>query len=370
MQLGEHGGQAAVAGHGEQVARRHRDGRVQGGEIAAERHAQRQQRKRQAQDAGAHHGLGVGCGRLGHGGQPVGGHDAHEEPLEQGVHHEDDERREHHGARDVDLRVADFLAHGAARLETGEAPPDHGHGGDEPAAAQVAHEVGRGHEVRQLHVGDHGKEPDGGNAPEEEHEAVLELARQLHAAHVGDDERDQCDDGDDRVIDGKLYAERQEDGLEVVAERQRLAAGDGDERHDEVPSGKKASGAAQAQRRVLVRAAGEGQRRAHLAVHERRVDADERRKRRGKHHERAHLADDVASGGEQADADDGAGGDGDGLAQAERALEADGRLLLCAAFVRLVAHGRSFQRADRAGGPARCRMPDAYRACDSTMRIR
>lgn len=102
-------------------------------------------------------------------------------------------------------------------------------------------------------------------------------------------------------------------------------------------------------RRVLVCAAGEGQRRAHLAVHERRVDADERRERRGEHYERAHLADDVASGGEQADADDGAGGDGDGLAQAERALEADGRLLLCAAFIRLVAHGRSFQRADRAG---------------------
>ena len=346
MQLRERARQGTVARHREQVARRHGDGGVHGGEVPAERDARRQQRERQPQDARRRHGLRVRRRRRGQRRKALRGHDAHEEPLEQRVHREDDERRENKRPRDGEVRVAYLLSHGAAGLEPGEAPPDHGDCRYEPARPHARQEVGRLDEVRQRHVGDHGEKPDEGASPEEEHEPVLQTARDLHAAHVRDRERDERGAGKRDVVHGQFHAESQKHRLEVVAERERLAARHRHERDDEAPSRQKAERTAQAQRRVPIRAARIGQSRAHLRVEQGGVDADEHRDERGEDDARAHLAHDGAARGEQPHADDRARRDGDGFAQSERALERKAPLRPL-----LWRHGAPFVRAR----PARCR---------------
>ena len=137
------------------------------------------------------------------------------------------------------MGVFDLLAHGAAGFKAREAPPDHGHIGQEALGA-AAEEVRLLDKVRQADIGDHHDEPDDGHAPEEVHEGVGHAAGHLHAPRVQDGEEQDAQAGQDQVAHRQFNAEGGEHGFEVECESEGFTAGYADDGDNVVPAGQEA----------------------------------------------------------------------------------------------------------------------------------
>ena len=172
-----------------------------------------------------------------------------------------------------------------------------------------------------MNVGDHHQSPDNGNAPEEEHEAVLEAARHFCAVDIRDDEKDNRDGREQHIADREFHAERPEQRFEVERKCQRLTGGDGDERCDEVPACQHTCGLSESELRVFVRAACEREGCAHLRIKVRGIYADDHGHKGCEDDGGTHRADDLRAGCEQADADNSADRNGNGFAHTKRAFQ-------------------------------------------------
>ena len=224
MDRREDAGHGSVAGHGEKVAGRHGNTGVQGREVPAEGDPERQSQKGDPHEPRRGHGLGIGRIRLRQGGQAFRRDDPDDEALKQGVHGEHDEGRQKERPRDVDLRMAYLLPHGAAGLEPGETPPDHGRRPDQGRGTEI-HVIGEDREIGQADMGHHHQEPDEGHAPEKEHEAVLQPPGYLDAADVGRNEERHHQAGDCHIAQGQFPSQDTACRLQVKTEGQGLAAG-------------------------------------------------------------------------------------------------------------------------------------------------
>ena len=173
----------------------------------------------------------------------------------------------------------------------------------------------------EIDVGDHGEKPDHRNAPEEEHEAVLQTSRNFDAADIGDDEACGYHDGNGHVGEGERHAESGKECLKVIAESQRLTAGDCNQRDDEVPAGKNTGCASDSNGSELVGTAGIWQSCPHLGIKKRRINADEKCHDGGKNDRRAHQTHNIGADGEKPHANNGTGCNRDGFSHAEATFE-------------------------------------------------
>ena len=224
-------------------------------------------------------------------------------------------------ARNIDARVLDFFAHGDARFKSGEAPPDHADARRKTHLPFLGQERWSLNERGKIDVWDHGEKPDHRNAPEEEHESVLQTPRYFDAADVGDDEACCYHDSNRHIREGERHAESGKERLEVIAESQCLAAGDRNQRDDEVPAGKNTGCASDSDGSELVGTAGIWQSCAHLGIKKRRINADEKCHDGGKNDRWAHQTHDIGADGEKPHADDGTSRNSDGFAHAEATFE-------------------------------------------------
>ena len=122
------------------------------------------------------------------------------------------------------------------------------------------------HKGRQVDIRNHRKEPDEGDAPEEEHEAVLQFSGELHAENIGHNEARGHNGGEHHVGYRQVVAKREEKRSEVVTESERFAPRHCDKRNDEVPAREHSGRTSKTKRCELVGAARVRKRGSHFRV--------------------------------------------------------------------------------------------------------
>ena len=217
--------------------------------------------------------------------------------------------------------MLDLLAQCAAGLKARKAPPDHGDHANKAPAGEIIHTLGQHHVRGKVDVGYHHQRPDNGNAPEEEHESILEAACHFCAADVSDDEKDNRNGCEQYIADWQFHAEGLEQHFEVERKCQRLTGGDGDERCDKVPARQHTGGLSKSELRIFVRAACEREGCAHLRIKVSGIYADDHGHKGCEDDGGTHRADNLRAGCEQADADNSADRNGNGFAHTKRAFQ-------------------------------------------------
>ena len=241
--------------------------------------------------------------------------------MEKRVDRKHDKGCQKERARNIDARVLDFFAHGDARFKTREAPPDHADACRKTHLSVFGQKRRCLYERGEIDVGDHGEKPNHRYAPEKEHKTVLKSPGNLDAADVGDDETGGDDNGNGDIGKRQRDAKRRKQRLEVVAESESFSTRDGHQRDDEVPAGKNACCAPDADGCKLVCAAGVGERSAHFGIKKRRINTDQKCDDGSKDDRWPHQAHNVGADSKKSHADDGTGRDGDCFAHTEAAFE-------------------------------------------------